>query len=482
MLALRFGVSKPDLALASTIAAVVAVLATVMLVFAAEGELTFVEVLMDGAGGVDGLNGAHSMAVSPDGNYLYAAGQSDAAVAVFSRTSTTGALTFVEVQQDGVAGVDGLAAVSSVVVSPDGNHLYAAAFGDDMVSVFSRNSTTGALTFVEFHRDGDGGVDGLNGAWSVTVSPDGNHLYAAGTGDNAVAVFSRNSTTGALTFVEFQQDGAGGVDGLAGAQSVTVSPDGNHLYATGADDDAVVVFSRNSTTGALTFVEVHKDGLAGVDGLEGAFSVSVNPDGSFLYVASSFEDAVAVFSRNSTTGALTFVELHRDGVAGVDGLADARSVTVSPDGKNLYAGGWTDDAVAVFAIEQAPTDLGITNVDSADPRPGNRGLAYTLAVTNNGPNAATGVVVTDTLPAGVVFTSASWPSGVCGESVGTVTCDIGALANGASVVVTVIVQLPEALAGTTITNTALVAATEGWWQANRRLPKRPRGNPVPGAR
>ena len=103
-------------------------------------------------------------------------------------------------------------------------------------------------------------VDGLNGALSVTVSPDGKHLYAAGQSDDAVAVFSRDSTTGALTFVEVQRDGVGGVDGLLEAHWVTVSPDGKHLYAAGQLDDAVAVFSRDSTTGALTFVEVHKDG------------------------------------------------------------------------------------------------------------------------------------------------------------------------------------------------------------------------------
>ncbi len=50
-------------------------------------------------------------------------------------------------------------------------------------------------TFVEVHKDGLGGVDGLDGAISVTVSPDGSHLYAAGHGDDAVAVFSRDSAT-----------------------------------------------------------------------------------------------------------------------------------------------------------------------------------------------------------------------------------------------------------------------------------------------
>ena len=97
---------------------------------------------------------------------------------------------------------------------------------------------------MEFHKDGVGGVDGLGGATSVTVSPDGKRLYAAGLRDDAVAVFSRDSTTGALTYVEFHKAGLG-VDGLGGPWSVTVSPDGKHLYAAGGFvvDSAVAVFS-----------------------------------------------------------------------------------------------------------------------------------------------------------------------------------------------------------------------------------------------
>ena len=37
------------------------------------------------------------------------------------------------------------------------------------------------------------------------------------------------------------------------------------------------------------------------------------------------------------TGALTFVGVVRDGVAGVDGLNSATSVALSPDGANVYA-------------------------------------------------------------------------------------------------------------------------------------------------
>ncbi|MFN6525814.1 hypothetical protein [Nostoc sp. ChiSLP03a] len=44
-----------------------------------------------------------------------------------------------------------------------------------------------------------------------------------------------------LTIVEVQQDNTNGVDGLGGAKSLTVSPDGKFLYAAGYDDSAVAV-------------------------------------------------------------------------------------------------------------------------------------------------------------------------------------------------------------------------------------------------
>ena len=135
------------------------------------------------------------------------------------------------------------------------------------MAVFQRNVATGQLTFVQVLKDGVGGVDGLYGANSVTVSPDGSHVYATGYSDNALAVFQRDVATGQLTFVQVLKDGVGGVDGLYGANSVTVSPDGSHVYATGFSDNALAVFRRDVATGQLTFVQVLKDGVGGVDGL-----------------------------------------------------------------------------------------------------------------------------------------------------------------------------------------------------------------------
>lgn len=49
--------------------------------------------------------------------------------------------------------------------------------------------------------------------------------------------------TAILAFVKVQKSAVGGVDGLFGTRSVTVSPDGKHLYIAGERDHAVEVFS-----------------------------------------------------------------------------------------------------------------------------------------------------------------------------------------------------------------------------------------------
>ncbi|HLX71756.1 MAG TPA: SdrD B-like domain-containing protein, partial [Verrucomicrobiae bacterium] len=78
-------------------------------------------------------------------------------------------------------------------------------------------------------------------------------------------------------------------------------------------------------------------------------------------------------------------------------------------------------------------------------------LTYTISVTNFGPSAASGVVVTDALPAGVTFVSASG-NGV--NNSGVVNWSLGTLANGAVSNVTVTVAAP---ASGTLSNSASVA-------------------------
>src|SRR5439155_20832261 len=69
----------------------------------------------------------------------------------------------------------------------------------------------------------------------------------------------------------------------------------------------------------------------------------------------------------------------------------------------------------------AVADLSITKPDSPDPASTGQDVTYTISVTNNGPDTAVGVVVTDTLPAGA--TVVSIPA-ECTQSGSTLTCPV----------------------------------------------------------
>jgi 6-phosphogluconolactonase (cycloisomerase 2 family) len=343
---------------------------------AVPGALTFVGITKDGVGGADGMDAADAVVVSPDGKHANVAGINDDAVATFARNAATGALTFVEMDKDGVGGVDGLDAAGLVAISPDGQSVYVLGIAEDAIATFARNATSGALTFVEMDKDGVGGVDGLDGPVSLATSADGKNVYVAGTTDSAIATFARDAGTGALTFVEMDKDGVGGVDGLNGTNALAVAPDGKHVYVVAGLDDDVVTFSRDATTGALTFVKTDQDGVGGADGLDGASDVDVSPDNKNVYITAfgPGENSVATFERNSGTGALGFVEADKDGVGGVDGLSGANDVVVAPDGKHVYTTAQSDDAVATFVRDAASGTLtflemekdGVDGVDGID--------------------------------------------------------------------------------------------------------------------
>lgn len=104
------------------------------------------------------------------------------------------------------------------------------------------------------------------------------------------------------------------------------------------------------------------------------------------------------------------------------------------------------------------TDLMMTKSDSVDPVNVGMGFSYALIVTNIGPDVATNVIVTDTLPAEVGFIGVSGTGWSCGASLGVVTCTRLLLGVGAAPAITINVTAPTV--STTLTNTASVSAAE----------------------
>ena len=86
--------------------------------------------------------------------------------------------------------------------SPDGKHVYVASDNADMLLSLGRDPQTGRLAFIEEATDNVAGVDGLENGWSIAISPDGRNVYVAGFDDDSLSVFTRDISSGSLTFTE----------------------------------------------------------------------------------------------------------------------------------------------------------------------------------------------------------------------------------------------------------------------------------------
>lgn len=164
----------------------------------------------------------------------------------------------------------GLRSIVHVDVSPDGNSVYTAADSDEAVAHFDRAkfgrlrfrgcfigvSTPTLCTPVPGATPtaADSGMD--HTSW-VEVAPDARTVYSVGASDSAINSFRRNPKTGKLTTLGClsgeteapctQLPGAnlGAVDtGFGDPRSITTSPDGASLYGASSDDAAVSRFDR----------------------------------------------------------------------------------------------------------------------------------------------------------------------------------------------------------------------------------------------
>ena len=166
---------------------------------------------------------------------------------------------------------------------------------------------------------------------------------------------------------------------------------------------------------------------------------------------------------NTPAGGTEHVIIDNDGADAVLGqfLNLPEGATFTQDGVTFgitYTGGDGND-VALIVLG---ADLGITKV-ADDPTPFvGQNVTFTITVANAGPGVASGVTVTDTLPAGLTYVSATPSQGSC-SGTNTVTCNLGAINDGASATVTLVATVTTS---GTIVNTATVTSDDDTNGAN----------------
>lgn len=391
---------------------------------------------------------------------------------------------------DGILCADGvgLNGAHDMAISPDGKNVYVAATSGDTLAIFARNPSTGALTQLPapdgcFAESGDGitctPAVALDGPTSAVVSRDGKFVYV-GSAFSGIAVFARDRSGGRLTQLSGADgcllDSGGGATGCADIagpirpSSLVLSPDGAHLYASASNDHAVAVFARDAVTGVLTqlpppagCIAENGDGIECTDaiGLFGALGMAVSRDGKQLYVASTYGDTLAIFARDRTTGALTqlpapdgcFAE-DGDGISCTDavGLDGARAVAISKTGRQVYVASSTGNAIATFTREARTGTLSQPPAPGGCLRAGGDGITCnpvvsmfspsSIALSKDGHHAyvtavASGAVVIFSRDKTTgVLTQLAAPNGCMSATGNGITCEGGlALASAIDVVI-----------------------------------------------
>lgn len=236
--------------------------------------------------------------------------------------------------------------------------------------------------------------------------------YGGGIFDAFVARLNPNGALAYSTFLGGSREDQ--------ATGIAIGPSG-HPYATG--------FTQSFNFPTANPVQATKGDSETF--LFDAFVTKLDPGGAALvystYLGGSGDDSGA------------------DVVTDASGTAYVTGETNSPNfpTRNAFqpvrgGGALVDDAFVAKITDPVPAtdaDLSVSLADAPNPVRVGANLGYTATVSNHGPAAASRVTLTDSLPNGVTLVSASGCSGT-----GTLSCNLGSLASGASAAVTITVK------------------------------------------
>jgi uncharacterized repeat protein (TIGR01451 family) len=255
--------------------------------------------------------------------------------------------------------------------------------------------------------------------------------------------------TAYLKAEDTDQNKAGGDCGEATWTFTVKAPDVDLSVTKAADRPAVKVGETINYTMVVKNNGPDADtNVTMVDNLpKGVQFVSVSPQscsGNDLQVSCAFGDMAAGASQTVT------VTIHAPSTAGT--ITNKVEVTGDAKEKNMannHAEATVDVSTPETPTTTPPTTPGNPQVDLAVVKVGDPGsvlvnghVVYTITAINNGPDTATGVKVTDTLPAGVRVNSIKSSLGSCKLSGLTITCSLGTLAKNAHATIIVDTNAP----------------------------------------
>lgn len=232
--------------------------------------------------------------------------------------------------------VSGLADIAATTLTADGSFLYAIA-SDGALAVFSRNASTGELVYLQTL------TSGVSDATEIQLDDDASHLYVLGSGGDALSIFSCSTADGSLTLAQTLV--------TENVVDFTVADDGA-LYVVDGNYSGLRVYSQQGDSGQYTLTQAIDASVTSEPYLFTGVGIAVAGDTVFVITdpaASTAADTVIVYQRNSD-GTLSPVTWLRDGATDSDGttlaMTSPSDIVVSADGKSVYIA--TADSVTIL--------------------------------------------------------------------------------------------------------------------------------------
>ncbi len=271
-----------------------------------------------------------SIALSPNGTFLYTANANSKTVRGWTVDPGTGQLSAIS----GFPVATG-ASCWVAAVDPSGRYLYVS---------LSSNDTSGLLAY---SIGADGFITPIQGSPFAGVKQASAIVFAGTEGSRfmylanrglpqSVSAFSVDDGTGAPTELDGSPFGTS-----SGPLGAVVTPSGSHLYAVvGGYEDNVAAWTIDSSSGVLT--EVSGSPFAAGNDPE---SIALTPSGAFVYVANKRDGTISGYAVDAATGVLTSLGAPTDD-GGADGLV------IEPTGAYLYLAKKTPKEISAFEIDQ----------------------------------------------------------------------------------------------------------------------------------
>jgi uncharacterized repeat protein (TIGR01451 family) len=407
------------------------------------------------------------LAYSPNGQIIATAHRFDGPVGVYLWNVSDGSfIRALANTGDRLSRIDG----SSAAFSPDGS----------MIAVIYENgpglSATGQISLF---RVSDGALLRTLGpftGWgqSIAFSPDGQSFIST---DTNTKVRIWRASDGALLQTYDQETSFQSSGFLLPLWQIAYSPNGQR-FAYGRHDATVVVANNPFALGTFS-VSMAADHNPAPVGQNFNYNVSVTNTGvgsaSGTVLTDVLPSLVTLTSATPSQGSCAFVSATRTLTCSLGTLSTGASATVQITVKPRDEG-TLDNTASVSAPNygtasasvnglpaQKLVDLSASMSNSADPIFNGQQTSYTTVVKNaNTTFNATGVALTDPLPSGMTFVSATTSQGSLVTppvgSNGTVTANLGSLAPGATATMTVTVKATQS---GLLTNTAQASSNEG---------------------